>query len=108
MGVARVNGDLAVSRAFGDAQHKTTGGLSIDLQFKSRCLDTANVLFLLRTSSCVRSKSNRSLVVLHESDFQQTFETGLEITGPEPQDHPVCAAPELKESRIVSLSLYTG
>lgn len=26
MGVARVNGDLAVSRAFGDAQHKTTGG----------------------------------------------------------------------------------
>ena len=28
MGVARVNGDLAVSRAFGDAQHKTTGGPS--------------------------------------------------------------------------------
>ena len=27
MGVARVNGDLAVSRAFGDAQHKNTGGL---------------------------------------------------------------------------------
>lgn len=26
MGVARVNGDLAVSRAFGDAQHKKTGG----------------------------------------------------------------------------------
>ena len=26
MGVARVNGDLAVSRAFGDAQHKQTGG----------------------------------------------------------------------------------
>ena len=26
MGVARVNGDLAVSRAFGDAQHKNTGG----------------------------------------------------------------------------------
>jgi len=26
MGVARVNGDLAVSRAFGDAQHKRTGG----------------------------------------------------------------------------------
>jgi len=26
MGVARVNGDLAVSRAFGDAQHKETGG----------------------------------------------------------------------------------
>ena len=41
------------------------------------------------------------------SNFQQTFETGLEnIAGPEPQDHPVCAAPELKESRIVSLSLY--
>ncbi|CAK9055041.1 Protein phosphatase 2C (PP2C) [Durusdinium trenchii] len=42
MGVARVNGDLAVSRAFGDAQHKTTGG-------------------------------------------------------PKPEDHPVCAAPELME-----------
>jgi len=28
MGVARVNGDLAVSRAFGDAQHKNTGGPS--------------------------------------------------------------------------------
>ena len=26
MGVPRVNGDLAVSRAFGDAQHKKTGG----------------------------------------------------------------------------------
>jgi len=26
MGVARVNGDLAMSRAFGDAQHKQTGG----------------------------------------------------------------------------------
>jgi len=26
MGVSRVNGDLAVSRAFGDAQHKETGG----------------------------------------------------------------------------------
>jgi serine/threonine protein phosphatase PrpC len=26
MGVARVNGDLAVSRAFGDGQYKTTGG----------------------------------------------------------------------------------
>lgn len=26
MGVARVNGDLAVSRAFGDAPHKQTGG----------------------------------------------------------------------------------
>mmetsp|Transcript_81396 Transcript_81396/g.143692 ORF Transcript_81396/g.143692 Transcript_81396/m.143692 type:complete len:530 (-) Transcript_81396:177-1766(-) len=26
MGVARVNGDLAVSRAFGDSQHKMTGG----------------------------------------------------------------------------------
>merc|ERR1719436_764449 len=26
MGVARVNGDLAVSRAFGDSQHKHTGG----------------------------------------------------------------------------------
>ena len=40
--MARVNGDLAVSRAFGDAQHKTTGG-------------------------------------------------------PSPEDHPVSAAPELKE-----------
>lgn len=28
MGVARVNGDLAVSRAFGDSQHKQTGGPS--------------------------------------------------------------------------------
>eukprot|EP00931_Biecheleriopsis_adriatica_P083124 TRINITY_DN5665_c0_g1_i2.p1 TRINITY_DN5665_c0_g1~~TRINITY_DN5665_c0_g1_i2.p1 ORF type:complete len:598 (-),score=91.67 TRINITY_DN5665_c0_g1_i2:41-1834(-) len=28
MGVSRVNGDLAVSRAFGDSQHKTTGGPS--------------------------------------------------------------------------------
>merc|ERR1719288_205798 len=26
MGVSRVNGDLAVSRAFGDAQYKETGG----------------------------------------------------------------------------------
>ena len=26
MGVPRVNGDLAVSRAFGDSQHKQTGG----------------------------------------------------------------------------------
>ena len=26
-GVARVNGTLAVSRAFGDAEHKKTGGL---------------------------------------------------------------------------------
>ena len=30
MGVARVNGDLAVSRAFGDAQHKQTGGPNQD------------------------------------------------------------------------------
>ena len=30
MGVARVNGDLAVSRAFGDAQHKQTGGPAQD------------------------------------------------------------------------------
>eukprot|EP00931_Biecheleriopsis_adriatica_P083125 TRINITY_DN5665_c0_g2_i1.p1 TRINITY_DN5665_c0_g2~~TRINITY_DN5665_c0_g2_i1.p1 ORF type:complete len:575 (-),score=109.26 TRINITY_DN5665_c0_g2_i1:33-1757(-) len=29
MGVARVNGDLAVSRAFGDSQHKKTGGPSL-------------------------------------------------------------------------------
>jgi len=42
MGVSRVNGDLAVSRAFGDAQHKESGG-------------------------------------------------------PNPEDHPVSAAPELKE-----------
>ena len=35
MGVARVNGDLAVSRAFGDAQHKQTGGPAQD---KSHCL----------------------------------------------------------------------
>jgi len=99
-----VNGDLAVSPAFGDAQPKTTGGVRIDLQFNSSCRDTANVLFLLHTSS------NRSLVALHGwSNFQQTFETGLEnIAGPEPQDHPVCAALEMKESRIVSLSLYIG
>ena len=51
MGVARV----------GDAQHKTTGGLRIDLQFKSSCRDTANVLYLLHTSS-VFYRSSRSEV----------------------------------------------
>lgn len=37
MGVARVNGDLAVSRAFGDAQYKLTGGPSQEDHPVSAC-----------------------------------------------------------------------
>ena len=100
----RVNGDLAVSPAFGDAQHKTTGGLRIDLQFKSSCRDTANVLYLLHTSS-VFYRSSRSEVTevwwlrTVGPTFSKLLKLDLNISqGPEPQDHPVCAALELKES----------
>jgi len=54
MGVARVNGDLAVSRAFGDAPHKKTGGpkqedhpVSVEPEFTDFSCDSADFLMLV-------------------------------------------------------------
>ena len=84
MGVARVNGDLAVSRAFGDAQHKTTGG-------KRDLIEGLIETFFFFPR--MRWFHVQSIWFVGFFTLISTF-----LSGPQPEDHPVCAAPELKES----------
>lgn len=71
MGVARVNGDLAVSRAFGDAPHKQTGGpaqedhpVSVDPEFATLSCDKSDFLILVCDGISEGNFPNREVVAL--------------------------------------------
>lgn len=70
-GVARVNGDLAVSRSFGDAPHKETGGpaqedhpVSADPEFNTLTCDAADFLLLVCDGISEGNFPNREVVQL--------------------------------------------
>ncbi|CAK9118295.1 unnamed protein product [Durusdinium trenchii] len=71
MGVARVNGDLAVSRAFGDAQHKQTGGpkqedhpVSVEPELTTMTCDPTDFLVLVCDGISEGNFPNREVVKL--------------------------------------------
>ncbi|CAE7232501.1 unnamed protein product [Symbiodinium natans] len=77
MGVARVNGDLAVSRAFGDAQHKQTGGpaqedhpVSAEPEFTTITCDPSDFLLLVCDGISEGSFPNRDVVRLAAQELQ--------------------------------------
>jgi len=79
MGVARVNGDLAVSRAFGDAQHKQTGGpaqedhpVSVEPEFVTLRCDASDFLILVCDGISEGSFPNREVVQLAAKTLQST------------------------------------
>ncbi|CAJ1358317.1 unnamed protein product [Effrenium voratum] len=77
MGVARVNGDLAVSRAFGDAQHKQTGGpgqedhpVSVEPEFATLSCDRSDFLMLVCDGISEGNFPNREVVQLAAKELK--------------------------------------
>ncbi|CAE7600249.1 unnamed protein product [Symbiodinium pilosum] len=77
MGVARVNGDLAVSRAFGDAQHKQTGGpaqedhpVSAEPEFTTVTCDHSDFLLLVCDGISEGNFPNRDVVRLAAEELR--------------------------------------
>mmetsp|Transcript_100046 Transcript_100046/g.188317 ORF Transcript_100046/g.188317 Transcript_100046/m.188317 type:complete len:722 (-) Transcript_100046:152-2317(-) len=78
MGVARVNGDLAVSRAFGDAPHKQTGGpnqedhpVSVEPEFTSLSCDPSDFLMLVCDGISEGNFPNREVVKLAAEELRK-------------------------------------
>jgi len=78
MGVARVNGDLAVSRAFGDAQYKETGGpaqedhpVSADPELLTACCDSSDFLVLVCDGISEGEFPNREVVALIAEELRK-------------------------------------
>jgi len=77
MGVPRVNGDLAVSRAFGDSQHKQTGGpkqedhpVSVEPEFTTLTCDRTDFLVLVCDGISEGSFPNREVVQLAAEELK--------------------------------------
>eukprot|EP00931_Biecheleriopsis_adriatica_P077404 TRINITY_DN50984_c0_g1_i1.p1 TRINITY_DN50984_c0_g1~~TRINITY_DN50984_c0_g1_i1.p1 ORF type:complete len:705 (-),score=163.72 TRINITY_DN50984_c0_g1_i1:53-2008(-) len=77
MGVARVNGDLAVSRAFGDAPHKQTGGpaqedhpVSVEPEFTSISCDPSDFMMLVCDGISEGNFPNREVVALAAEELK--------------------------------------
>lgn len=77
MGVARVNGDLAVSRAFGDAQHKQTGGpaqedhpVSAEPEFTTMTCAPSDFLLLVCDGISEGNFPNREVVRLAAEELR--------------------------------------
>jgi len=81
MGVARVNGDLAVSRAFGDAAYKTTGGpaqedhpVSADPELVTIRCDPTDFLLLVCDGISEGDFPNREVVKLAAAELRRIYE----------------------------------
>lgn len=81
MGVARVNGDLAVSRAFGDAPHKQTGGpkqedhpVTVDPEFCESSCSSTDFLMLVCDGISEGDFPNRQAVSLAAEELQKSAE----------------------------------
>eukprot|EP00440_Ansanella_granifera_P074305 gb/GFBE01080636.1/.p1 GENE.gb/GFBE01080636.1/~~gb/GFBE01080636.1/.p1 ORF type:complete len:719 (+),score=165.11 gb/GFBE01080636.1/:1-2157(+) len=79
MGVARVNGDLAVSRAFGDARHKETGGpaqedhpVSVEPEFTTLSCDASDFLILVCDGISEGNFPNREVVELAAQELKNS------------------------------------
>jgi len=77
-GVARVNGDLAVSRAFGDAPHKETGGprqedhpVSAEPEFTSFECDASDFLVLVCDGISEGNFPNREVIQLAAEQLKE-------------------------------------
>lgn len=76
-GVPRVNGDLAVSRAFGDEQHKRTGPslaeqpVSADPEFTNVCCDSTDFVMLVCDGISEGSFPNREVVKLAADELRR-------------------------------------
>lgn len=77
-GVARVNGDLAVSRAFGDAPHKQTGGpkqedhpVSVEPEFTTFSCEPSDFLMLVCDGISESNFSNAEVVQLAAERLQK-------------------------------------
>lgn len=93
-GVARVNGDLAVSRAFGDAPHKKTGGpkqedhpVSAEPEFTTVSCDASDFLVLVCDGISEGTFPNREVVKLAAEKLKDGSEGGAA-----PDLGAVCAA----------------
>jgi len=82
MGVARVNGDLAVSRAFGDAQHKEIGGpgqedhpVSAAPEFTTMRCDPTDFLMLVCDGISEGDFPNREVVRLAANELKASGDT---------------------------------
>jgi len=78
MGVARVNGDLAVSRAFGDAQYKQTGGpaqedhpVSAEPEFLTMTCNKSDFLMLVCDGISEGNFPNREVVQLAAEELKK-------------------------------------
>jgi serine/threonine protein phosphatase PrpC len=100
-GVPRVNGDLAVSRCFGDADYKKTGVFVLHVFFLFSVSSTINILRTVHTE-CATHHFDLSLFFfffVHDSDFfffllffLQQIKTGDMSTL---ENRPVTANPEM-------------
>lgn len=87
MGVARVNGDLAVSRAFGDAQHKKTGGpaqaehpVSAEPELTTLECNSSDFLLLVCDGISEGTFPNREVVSLAAEKLRQHGDPGTAAT----------------------------
>lgn len=82
-GVARVNGDLAVSRAFGDAQHKETGGpaqedhpVSAEPEFTTVTAGQSDFVVLVCDGISEQNFPNREVIELAAESLRRELDDG--------------------------------